>query len=293
MGADRARLLNGLFTADVVDLEAGAGVYGFLTDLQGKVKADSYVSAFEDRLWLELPAGSGSGVREHIELYRVIDDVEVIPLFDMLPLAVAGAGAREMLASLGALPEMDRHLRFRVGATEVELARRRLWGVDLFQIWLPSSIAGELVADLTGETGIGQADVWVGVEALDALRVEAGVGRWGVDFDATSIANETGQVDSAVDFTKGCYLGQEIVARIHYRGRPAHECRAIEIESDSVPKPGSELLSAGEVCGRVTSVIASDEAGRWLAIATLRRDAIEADALDLASGGSATLRVAD
>lgn len=288
-GADRIRLLQGLLTADVAELESGRGVAGFFTDQQGRVLADAYVSARADRLWLELPAGRAAAVREHIERHVVIDDVQVLPLDDMLPLAVVGSAAEGRLSRLTEVPALDSHRRAVIAGTEVELSRRRLWGIEVFGLWLPASLAAIWLAEVVGPAA-GWVDGWVGRAALDRLRVEAGVGRWGVDFGASHVANETGLLRERVDFEKGCYLGQEIVARIYYRGKPASECVALELAGSSEPRPGDVLRCDSGECGVVTSVAPSGDGGRWWGIGRISRAALEADLPLTTSQGEARLR---
>ncbi|MEE2777718.1 MAG: hypothetical protein VYE73_13265 [Acidobacteriota bacterium] len=272
-GADRARLVNGLFSADIEPLEAGCGRYGFFTDGEGRVLADAYISVLEDRLWLQLPAGRAPEMKEHIEHYRVIDDVDVTLLHDMLDVAVVGARAAEVLGEMCELPDTDRLVRTRLAGTEIQVLRRLVHGVEALVLWLPAAIAEPILEQLLARHELTLA----GWAALETLRCRAGVARWGVDYDDRSVANETALLDEAVDFTKGCYLGQEIVARIFYRGKPARECRPLEIRSDA--PPGAGLLTAeGKEIGKVTSVAPTTSGEVWAAVGTLSRSALDSEA---------------
>lgn len=287
-GSDRARFLNGLVTASTADLEPGCGVHALVTTQQGKVLAETYVTALEDRHWLELPAGRGDAVRQHLEKYRVVEDVEVASLSDRSPMALLGPGADHWLAARCEPPDEDRHLRVHLVDHELELAHRRLFGVDAFVLWPPVSQAEETLASLLAEPDLRV----VGVEALETLRIEAGRGRWGVDFDDQNVANETGLLDETVDFEKGCYLGQEIVARIRYRGRPSELCCPLAVsEVDEPPSPGLEIRAAGESVGILTSVARRRRDGDWPALGRLATKALEGDQeLTLAGGASVRLR---
>jgi tRNA-modifying protein YgfZ len=297
-GRDRHRFLNGLVTSNTKDLKPGRGVYGFVLSKQGRVLADVYVTALEDRLWLELPAGTGDRVRQHLEGYRVIDDVEVASLDDLALLGVLGPAAGLALGEPARSLALDATTRARIEGCEVQLTRRRVLGVEGFVLWAPSSLAREIFAGLAeappkgaaaSPSAAGRA---AGLRALDARRIEAGVGRWGVDFDQDAVANETGLVDAAIDFTKGCYLGQEIVARIHYRGQASALCCPLEITGrPDAPALPSTLRSAaaegapGKVSGTLTSVAAGRGSGSWLGIGTLARRALDAGAPLLLDGG--------
>ena len=304
-GRDRHRFLNGLVTSNVKDLPAGQGRYGFFLNKQGRVIADVYTTALDDRLWLELPADCGEPMRRHIESYRVIDDVEVAGLDDMALIGVLGPAAGAVLGDAAAALALDGSARATVDGCEVQLTRRRVFGVEGFVLWVPSSLADDIFVALveavpstpvaprsTGERA-GRA---AGLAALDARRVAAGVARFGVDFGEETVANETGLVEQAIDFTKGCYLGQEIVARIFYKGRPSQPVMALEVRGrPEAPQPPCAIhpiaeAGAGETCGSVTSVTAGGEPGSWLAIGALSRRALD-DATPLALEGGGEVRI--
>ena len=126
-----------------------------------------------------------------------------------------------------------------------------------------------------------------GLGALDARRVELGWGRFGVDYGEKTVANETGLVEQAIDFTKGCYLGQEIVARIFYKGKPSIPVVPLEVRGRAdAPRPPLAIEArteegAGGDAGTLTSVAAAGEPAVWLAIGSVARRA-----LDDGAGGS-------
>jgi folate-binding protein YgfZ len=290
-GRDRHRFLNGLVTSNVKDLRAGQGRYGFFLNKQGRVIADVYTTALDDRLWLELPADCGEPMRRHIESYRVIDDVEVAGLDDMALIGVLGPAAAAVLGDAAAALALDASVRAAIEGCEVQLTRRRVFGVEGFVLWVPSSLAEDIFVALAAG---GRA---AGLGALDARRVAAGVARFGPDFGDETVANETGLVDQAIDFTKGCYLGQEIVARIFYKGKPSQPLMALEVNGRPVaPEPPCSIhpiagSGAGETCGTVTSVTAGGEPGVWLAIGAVSRRALDdGTALALDGGGEVRIR---
>jgi aminomethyltransferase len=289
-GRDRQRFLNGLVTANAKDLPAGHGRYGFLLNKQGRVLADVYVTALEDRLWLELPAGAGESIRRHLESYRVIDDVEIDGLDDMALVAVLGPTAAGALGDQVAALTLDATTRLVIEGCEVQLTRRRVLGIEGFVLWVPSSLAEDIFVGLV--TG-GRA---IGLAALDARRVELGLGRFGVDFGPDTVANETGLVEQAIDFTKGCYLGQEIVARIFYKGKPSQPVVPLTVRGRrDAPAPPSPIHlvdgGSGETCGAITSVTASSVPGEWLAIGNVSRRALdERIPLTLDGGGEVRVR---
>ncbi|HVR30324.1 MAG TPA: hypothetical protein VMS86_12410 [Thermoanaerobaculia bacterium] len=301
-GRDRHRFLNGLVTANIKDLAGGRSVYGLVLTKQGRVLADVHVTALEDRLWLELPAGASDRIRRHLESYRVIDDVEVAPLDDMVLIGALGPGAAKALGDAVAALEPDATTRARVDGTEVQIVRRRVFGIEGFVLWAPASLAEDIFTGLAARRASGSgasrtSSRVAGLEALDAMRIEAGRGRFGIDFGEETVANETGLVEDAIDFTKGCYLGQEIVARIHYRGKPSALCVPVEVTGRAAPPPvPSRIRAAGgdgnEDSGTLTSVAPGASPGAWLGIASLQRRALEAEApMALEAGGEVRLRL--
>jgi folate-binding protein YgfZ len=292
-GRDRHRFLNGLVTSNVKDLGSGAGGHGLVLDKQGRVLADVYVTALDDRLWLELPASSADRVRAHLESFRVIDDVEVASLDDMALIGVLGPAAAEVLGAAAHGLDLDRTARVELEGCEVQLVRRRVFGIDGFVLWAPSSLADDLFAALE------EASCAAGVAALDARRVELGWGRFGVDFDEETVANETGLVEQAIDFEKGCYLGQEIVARIFYKGKPSVPVLPLEVHGRAAaPAPPLAIQSRsangggkGDRAGTLTSVAPTAVPDVWLAIGSVARRALDdAAKLELEGGGDVRVR---
>lgn len=292
-GADRMRFLHGLITCDVKGLAPGQGSYGFVTSHQGKILADVVVLAHGDRLWLELPPGRGGEIAAHLQKYVLADRVEVLSLADMVPLTLAGPGAAALLRELlggaaGELPEQPwAHARAMVQGTEVCLLRRGRLGADAWTLWVSASIAQPFAEDLLALPD-GKRPRPAGLTALEALRVERGIPRFGVDFGPDNFPQETG-ADDAVSYTKGCYLGQEVVARIHYRGGVQKALRGLLFEGAA--SRGSRLSLEGKEVGTVGSVVASPALGRSAGLAILHRRGFEpGTVLETENGSRAEVR---
>ncbi len=288
-GADRLRLLNALVTCEMKSLAPGDGCYGFFTGPQGKILADFAAVAMADRLWLELPAGREEAIAGHVRKYVLADRVEVMPLADMLPITLVGARAAAVLGDAAeAAGGPWAHGRAGVLGSEVEVARRGLLGAPAFTLWVSASIAPDLVRGL-----LAGGDVQpVGFAVLEAARVEAGIPRFGADFGPESFPQESGLEEAAVSYTKGCYLGQEVVARIHYRGQVHRTLRALAF--DEMPPPGAMLSLPGEAgsqeVGTIGTAVESPAAGP-IGLALLKRQGTEPGAvLAVAGGGRATVR---
>jgi len=275
MGPDRERFFGGMVTAAIEGLEPGVGRFGFITDVRGRILASAVVLALEDRLWLEIPKGRGRTIIEHLEKYIVTDQVEILPLGDMASVRIAGPRSAEVLANLGAsaardLTEPWSHTEVELLDYQARLVHEGHGGVPAFSLWQSSAIA-PLMADDLAEAGLQR----VGREATEALRIEHGHPLWGVDYDDANLPQETG-IEDAVDYEKGCYLGQEIVARIHYRGQPARRMCRLVFEPGHNPSAGAEVEFDGRAAGTVTSVSPSPRDDAAIGLALLPRRAVEA-----------------
>ena len=286
LGVDRHRFLNAYVTCDVKALQPGEGAYGFLTNPQGRILSDLVVTAHEDRLWLQLPEGQEEPVAAHLRKYVLADRVEIRALEDMQPVTLIGPGAAAALGGAELPPEGDwRHLRSKVQGTEVALQRSGRLGAEAYTLWVSASIADLLVERLLEEPGVTPA----GSEALEVLRVEAGIPRFGKDFGPENFPQETG-AEEAISYTKGCYLGQEVVARIHYRGGVQKTLRGLVFDAP-VPASGAALLHDGREAGKVGSVVDSIALGRPIGLAILhRRAAAPGTRLEIEGSGGAEVR---
>ena len=294
-GEDRARFLNGLVTCDVKSLEPGQGAYGFVTSVKGRVMADVTVLALDDRLWLELSPGTSAAVADHLRKYVIVDRVEISPLADRIPLALIGPRAKEALAGVTLPVPTYGHLRAVIHGIEVQLVKEPSFGqaaageITAWTLWVGPTAARELCEALL-EHGAAHGLRPVGHRAFDQLRVEAGRPLHGLDFDAANFPQETGLGDLAVSYTKGCYLGQEVVARIHYRGGVNRHLRRLVFTEASVADGhellGRELQVAGRAVGTVTSV-ATASSGERIGLAVLHQRATPGAEVEVDGGGSA------
>ena len=286
LGADRLRFLNAYVTCEVKSLAPGEGAYGFLTSNQGRILADLVALAHEDRLWLQLPPGQEGAVLGHLKKYILADRVELRPLEDMVPLLLAGPRSTEALGDAELPPAGDwHHHRARVHGTEVELQRTGRLGAEAWTLWVSAYIAPHLAESLLEVPGVEPVDF----EALEIVRTEAGIPRFGRDFGPENFPQETGAEAEAVSYTKGCYLGQEVVARIHYRGGVQKVLRGLAFEG-KVPETGTPLVHDGREAGKVGTVVQSPALGA-IGLAILHRRAAEPGTrLELPDGGTAEVR---
>jgi len=274
-GEDRRRFLNGMVTGDTKALETGEGRFVFFTSAQGRVLAEARVLALAESLLLELPAGCAEPIVEHLSRYIVADRVELAPRPDLRALSVVGPGAFTVAARLavGASMPGDRWSLLRVewGGAEVVLAREERLGAAAITVHAAGGAAREVALELLRPVD-GVAASPVGFAAAEALRVEAGCARFGPDFGGDRFPQEVGETD-ALDFEKGCYLGQEVVARIHYRGKVNHRLCGLRLGGGELPPPGSTVELDGDDVGRSGSAVYSPSLDEGIALAVLHRKA--------------------
>lgn len=288
-GPDRARFLGGLVTCDVKALGPGRGVYGFFTSVKGRVLADVAVLAFADQLLLELPPGTAAEIAAHLGKYKIADRVEIELADDLAPLTVAGPKAAEALGI--EVPEAPwSSVETEIAGVPARLVRQGHLGVDGLTLWVESVRAAALAEALLARAG-GEL-VPAGSEALETVRVEAGIPRFGADFDADNFPQETGLGDEGVSYQKGCYLGQEVVARIHYRGGVNRGLRRLRLTpAGAAPPPGAALLHDGRPAGRLGSAVRSPSTGEWIGLAVLHQRAADAGTvLEIEGGGAAEVQ---
>jgi len=274
-GADRVRFLNGYLTCDTKPLAAGGGTYGFVTEVKGHVLADVRVLAGEEALWLDLPAGKGEEVAAHLRKYVIVDRVEVAPLPSRTAWTVAGPKAVDVLHA-GELPAYG-HREMDLDGCAARLVREEdLDGVAVYTLWSKADVAGVLAA---------RGAVAVPPEDMERLRVEAGRPLFGRDFGPENFPQETG-LDAAVSYEKGCYLGQEVVARIHYRGGVNRQLRGLRLSE--VVAVGGVVLHDGREAGVLTSVTDSPRYGA-IGLSILHKRVEPGVSVDIKGGGTAVV----
>jgi len=297
-GGDRVRWLDGMLSGDVRALRPGpegSGRYAALLTPKGAIVADLHVFALEDEIWLELSADVVSAVIERLERYIIADDVELLDGCGVYgQVSLEGPSARAILETAsGDSPSLqplqpDSLGQIAMAGHEIPLAAIAESGADGYRLFIPTTPA-EARADVLAalhEAGVGAGLLRVERGAREILRIEAGV---------PALANELGDVlpdeaclERAISRDKGCYVGQEIVARVHSRGQVNRLLVGVRFEGEAVPAVGSRLEYEGRVVGELTSVCRSPEFGS-IGLAFVRRK-LAGDGQRLSvDGGSATV----
>jgi len=279
-GSEAAEYLQGQLTSDVEALGPGEGQYAALLDRKGHVQADMRVLRPDaEEIWIDTEAAALGPAQRHLDMYKIGREVAIAELTaERAILSLLGPRSAE-LAGTAALPE-DSCETTRVDGVEC-LAVGTLWGIDLIVK------AGEAEAVRTALAAVGAPEVSEAV--AEVLRIEAGRPRFGAELNPETMPAEAGIVERAVSFTKGCYIGQEPVARLHYRGRPNRTLRGLELSAPA--EPGAALRLGEKEVGTVGSACLSPARGP-IALAIVRREA--EPGAELAAGeDGVTARVVD
>ena len=279
-GSDAAEYLQGQLTNDVEALEPGEGQYAALLDRKGHMQADMRVlrPAVEE-LWIDTEPEGLDATRKHLQMYKIGREVEVVDV----------TGGRAILSLIGprsvevaGTPPLPEYACEETSVGEVDcLVAGTRDGIDM--------IAASGDSDRLREALLGAGAVEVGPEAVEILRVEAGVPRFGAEMGAETMPAEAGIIEATVSFTKGCYIGQETVARLHYKGRPNRLLRGLRLSAPAAP--GAVLRLGEKEVGTVGAACVSPALGP-IALAIVRREAEPGAELAVGEDG-VTARVVD
>jgi len=279
-GGDRVRWLNGMVTNNIRDLGLKRGVYCFLLNAQGHIQADLYAYNLGDSLMIDVDGQLREKVLAHFDKFIIMDDVEVADVSETaLAVGLDGARSRETLSKSGiqapelaALELCEPKCECACECVKCALLRGDDPIGNAYEIWL----APEQWKP-TWEALIGAGAKAIGTKALELRRISWGIPRYGVDIRERDLPQETGQV-RALNFSKGCYLGQEIVERIRSRGAVHRQFTAFTVEGP-LPLPGTKIQADEKEVGEVTSSaeLPLPAGDRAIALGYLRREAAGKD----------------
>jgi glycine cleavage system T protein len=272
-GRDRAAFLQGMLSNDVKALKPGQGCPAAFLDAHGKVVSLVVVYALADSILLELPAGSTEKFLQAIDKFLISEKASFEASDEAYAIvAVQGPKAAEVLSRVaGGLLELApyAHAEVSIAGAPVRVASRTEAVTPGFHCW----IAPEHAAAVWKALRDGGA-VPVGAAAAEILRIEAGIPLYGPDVDDSLILPET-RLDTLVSYTKGCYIGQETVARVKYRGHINRGISGLIVSGDEVPAPGDLVMGDDKEVGRITSAVRSLALGKPIALGYIRREHFE------------------
>jgi folate-binding protein YgfZ len=271
-GGDRLRWLNGMVSNAVQSLPEGQGNYSFLLSVQGRIQGDCYVYRRAGDLLLDTGIDQVPTLMRHLDHFVIMDDVELSDVSrQWTALSLAGPLAPQVLANLGFTPSTSASenaylTNVKIGEVPCTLIELRKSAVPHYELWL----APEHVLALW-ETLQAAGAAPCGLQAMEALRVLEAIPLYGVDLNDRDLPQETAQT-RALNFSKGCYLGQEIVERIRSRGKVNRQFRQFALQGALPDRLPLELRSSDQMVGRISSVASLPQV---LALGFIRVEAVE------------------
>ena len=278
-GKNAVQFLNGLVSNDVKSLQPGAGVLAAFPNLQGKLVALSRIYNTGAYLLIEVDAINREKIFKNLSRFVAAGEFFLTDVSDQFALiSLQGPGSAGLIEDLTGQP-ISGSPEYRISERKLAqstgfIAAHNRCGETGFDLFIPADTAGRVRESILArgkESGVRA----VGQAAFEIARIEAGVPREGVDAGEDYIILES-ELNDAVSYTKGCYLGQEVIARIHWRGQPAKRLRGLLIDSDRLPLRGTLLYAAdGKKVGEITSSTRSIALDRFIALAYVHRYYLE------------------
>lgn len=275
-GPDRVRYLNAITTNNIKDLASGHGNVGLLLNPQGHILAELRTYALADRLLVASHSAVWQRTLEMLDKFIIMDDVTLEEASGRLAsLAVEGPRAAGLVHEMCGLKldamALHSHREVQVGSVSARVARESYFGrpgVEFFAEREHLPALWQMLAAAVHQAGGGP----VGYEALNSLRLEAGIPWFGYDFDDKTIPHEAGLELSHINYSKGCYTGQEIVERVRARGHVNRRRTALRFSSAEPPAAGTPLSAEGKEIGVVSSAGLSPRLGCPIGFAYVRRE---------------------
>ena len=274
-GRDRRSWLHGQVTQEINGLEEGRGAYATILTPQGRMVADMRVYALPDALLADVPSGNEPPIAEYLDRFLIMERAEIEDVSESwAQLSLQGPLSPCALTPvLG--PELAGLAYWAIApaqfeGTQLYVARVPHCGEDGFDLFVPSDRAAALWSALC-EHRAAFAVHSVGWEALNVRRLEAGIPWWGEELDDTLVPLEA-RLEHAISLHKGCYVGQEIIARIDARGHVNNLLAGFYVEGERLPERGTEIHHGGKRVGKVRTALHSLRLARPVALGYLRRE---------------------
>ena len=292
-GPDRVRFLNAIVSNNIQSLADGRGALALLLSPQGRILTELEAFRLPDRLLVRTHASVRDRTRESLEKYIIMDDVELSDATDSVgSFAVEGPQAASILREhcgidAGDLPALY-ILDTRVEGASCQIILKSHFGLPGAEfLAAPDSLGSLWTTLLAAIRARGGAPI--GMQALNSLRLEAGVPWFPADFNDNVIPHEAALEDSHISYSRGCYTGQEIVERVRSRGQVNRRRVRLQFSTPMPPEFGARLFSAGKEVGLVTSAAFSPQARAAVGMGYLRREHIAPGSVVEFDGGTATV----
>jgi len=277
LGSDREKFLHGQVTNDIQRLKTGQGCYAALVNGRGKIQSDLFVWKLAEELLLDLEPGLAATVLQRLEKYVIAEDVQLVdasPHYGLLTIQGPKAWDALVKSSLAAGPQPAAFHWAALPQPEGELylANNPRFGTTGFDLFIPTA-ALERIAVVLEAVCAQLGGGWAGNDAAEVARIENAIPRFGFDMDESNLTPEAGIQDRAISYAKGCYIGQEVIARIRTYGQVAKALRLLRLDDGPLPPRGEKLFHAGKEIGYITSSATSPKHGAVVALAYVRKEA--------------------
>lgn len=287
-GEDRARLLHAMTTNQIQQLQPGEGCYAFFLNAQGRILADANIFCRQDDFLLDVEPEAREPLLQHLDRYIIADDVTVDDATSRIAtIDLEGPEALALAARLGVtVPEKPPEKPWaHVQWNEVMVASVSFTGAPGLRFFVPTDQKARVI-ELLQNAGAREA----GLDAARIVRLEHFKPRFGEDIFTTTLSQETQQMH-AVNFSKGCYIGQEIVERVRSRGLVHRLLAGVEADSTEVPAPDTRLSHGDEEnAGKMASAAFSPALGKVVGLAYVRRELAEPGTALTVNGHAAVVR---
>jgi folate-binding protein YgfZ len=291
-GADRRSYLQGLLTNDIEALTAGTGCYAAMLTAQGRMMTDMRVLELGDGVLLDVPRAVTAAIRDHLDRFIFSEDAQVEDVTESrAEIGVFGPAALDVIVKAGAEGGFPTSLfestRIRLAGADAVIVSSDEAGIRGYDVIVDAAHADAVTAAV-----LAAGAVRVTFEDAEAVRIESGRPRFGVDMSAETIPLEAGLEERAISRSKGCYVGQEVIVRVQDRGhgRVAKRLMGLTFEpGGAAPQAGESIFAGERQIGLVTSGIESPSLGRPIALGYVHRDFVEPGTKVLAEGSDAVV----
>ncbi len=277
-GKDQCTFLQGMITNDIVGCKVGEGVYAAILTVKGKMLCDMKIYKNDNHLFLDLEPGLGEKVTEILMRHKFMAEIEIENIADTFSLfSLHGPKAKGLIEEVlnMTIPDLSEyaHLTHEKDGAEVFIVRANRTGEEGYDIYIPSTNAQSYWDSFTQEGKAHQLKVF-GLDAMEILRIEAGIPIYGVDMTEETNPFEA-RLDHALHFNKGCYVGQETIARMKWQGHANWFLMGYELEGEDCPATGDPMFNKDKKVGTISSSIYSPILKKVIAMGRLRKECKE------------------
>lgn len=273
-GKEHLRFLQGMLSNDVMKLETGRGLHATLLNVKGKMLADLYLYKEDDYVLVDLEHQIHINIHELLLKYRLSYKAQIENITDQFVLlSLIGNGVKQFMNEFLDIQSLNMDgmsiSTFRHKESDIIIVTPKRAKFDSVDIYIPVNNI-DFVYEIIGYKVNGIKTGLIGYDTYEIMRVEAGIPRYGIDMDENTIPIEAGLWD-ALNFEKGCYIGQEVIARIKWRGHVNRHLSLIEIQGSDIPSFRDKIYIKDKEIGYVTSSVFSYERNNVIALCYLRR----------------------